>query len=299
MQEIHNDIFVQIPAYRDSELIPTVYDLIEKSTFPERLKIVVAWQYSRNEENQECLLRKWANLELIKIPAEESKGCNWARSIMQQKWNGEKYTLLLDSHHRFVQGWDEMLINMYEELKSKGSPHPIITGYLPTYDPLKDPEKRMKNVLKIHFQERKKGLLFLLKGKEITASDFMIEPFPAHFCSLHFLFAEGSFNKVLKFDPSIYFFADEIAIALRAYTLGYDLYHPHQILGWHLYNRSTRVPHWEDHPEWKRQNEVSYGRLFKLYNGEIWGDLGIGTQRNIVDYEHFIGMKLIDGYPYV
>src|SRR5690349_20509893 len=45
-------------------------------------------------------------------------------------------------------------------------------------------------------------------------------------------------------DPSIYFFVDEIAISLRAYTLGYDLFHPHRILGRHLYNRSTRVTHW-------------------------------------------------------
>ena len=77
---------------------------------------------------------------------------------------------------------------------------------------------------------------------------------PARFVSLHFLFTEGSFNQEIPFDPAIYFFADEIAIALRAYTLGYDLFHPHRILGWHLYDRTTRATHW-----WSRTARMRNG----------------------------------------
>ena len=61
----------------------------------------------------------------------------------------------------------------------------------------------------------------------------------------------------LAIDPSIYFFVDEIAISLRAYTLGYDLFHPHRILGWHLYNRSTRVTHWDSNSTAAVRSEVT------------------------------------------
>ena len=35
-----------------------------------------------------------------------------ARNLIQQEYNNEKYTLQLDSHHRFVKNWDTKLITM-------------------------------------------------------------------------------------------------------------------------------------------------------------------------------------------
>lgn len=285
-------VFIQIPAYRDTELGATIHDLFQKAAYKERLRLAIAWQYDKAEEEQENLFRQWPNVELLKIPASESLGCNWARNLLQQQWNGEKYTLFLDSHHRFTPGWDEKVIAMYEKLRKKFQ-KPIITGYLPSYDPLSDPESRVEGILKIKPLEREKGLLFRLVGGEVPDWKSLEEPIAAHFTSLHFLFAEGSFNGEIEFDPSIYFFADEIAIALRAYTFGYDLFHPHEILGWHLYDRSTRVTHWSDHPEWRRQNKFSYDQLLKLYRGYVIGRRGIGLQRKISEYEEYIGMKLI------
>ena len=285
-------IFIQIPSYRDTQLLSTLKDLVNKSSNVSRLKIVVAWQYDKREERLEPLLRQCPNIELIKIPAANSLGCNWARSLLQQKWEGEKYTLLLDSHHRFVQRWDERVIDMYEKLKLQNIQKPVITGYLPPYDPLIDPEGRRENNLRIHLLERKNGLMFRLVGKEMPGWNLLETPIPAHFVSLHFLFTEGQFNKEIEFDPSIYFFADEVAIALRAYTFGYNLFHPHLILGWHLYNRDTRVTHWADHTSWRKQNEESCRKLSKLYRGHISGKYGTGLQRSISDYEEYIGMKL-------
>ena len=58
--------------------------------------------------------------------------------IHENKWNFTHiltYTLHLDSHHRFIQNWDEELINMYNKCKEMGSDKPLITGYLPHFDP--------------------------------------------------------------------------------------------------------------------------------------------------------------------
>jgi len=40
-------IFIQIAAYRDPELIPTLDDLLSNAKYPDRLKICIAWQHSK------------------------------------------------------------------------------------------------------------------------------------------------------------------------------------------------------------------------------------------------------------
>ena len=73
-------IYVQIPAYRDSELLVTVRDMIRTAKHPNRLRIAIAWQYGEDEKHIEHKLCEYGNIDLIKIPAQESRGCNWARS---------------------------------------------------------------------------------------------------------------------------------------------------------------------------------------------------------------------------
>ena len=286
-------VYVQIPAYRDRELLRTLQDLTHTAANADRLRIAVAWQYGQDEAHLEDQLRSCGNVELIKIPANRSQGCNWARSILQDGWNGEQYTLLLDSHHRFIPGWDEEAIKIFESLRNSGIAKPILSGYLPPYDPHHDPEGRVATLLGIHLCERHHAMLFRLVGHAIPNWRQLARPVPAHFASLHFLFADGTFNRELPCDPSIYFFADEVAIALRAFTRGYDLFHPHRILGWHLYDRETRVTHWQDHAGWREQEEVSCQTLYELYENRLVGKYGVGGVRTIADYERFIGMPLI------
>jgi Glycosyltransferase (GlcNAc) len=286
-------IYIQIPAYRDNQLQPTLHDLMENASNKDQLRVGVAWQYGENERLDQHFLKKYP-IEIIAIPARQSKGCNWARALLQERWADEAYTLLLDSHHRFVPGWDAELIRMFRDLKAGGVPKPLITTYLPTYDPANDPAARRQEPLAIRFDGREKGLLFRLRSKVLPFWQTLSTPVTAGFTSLHFLFAEGSLNEEIEFNPSIYFFADEVAISLRVFTHGYDLFHPHKVLGWHLYNRTaTRVPHWNDHPEWRAQHAQTLTELRKLYSGQKTGRFGIGSARSINAYEQLIGLPLI------
>ncbi|HEX6284149.1 MAG TPA: GlcNAc-transferase family protein [Pyrinomonadaceae bacterium] len=297
MALISDQIFVQIPAYRDRELLPTITNLFEQARQPQRLRVVVAWQYGAEELRLEKHLRRWPNLELLKFPAAQSEGCNWARRIMQERWAGERYTLFLDSHHRFISGWDDEAIDMLEALRRSGVNKPILTGYLPPYDPQHDPAQRSNYIFYIRPAERHRGMLFYLIGDPVPAWSELNEPLRAKFASLHFLFADGVINEELAMDPSIYFFVDEIAISLRAYTLGYDLFHPHRILGWHLYNRSTRVTHWADNSSARIKSEVTYKRIRALFSGRWQGKYGLGSVRSAADYEAAIGEPLILKQP--
>ena len=286
-------IYVQIPAYRDRELLPTLRDLMRTANEPERLRVAIAWQYDEAEAWIEPALRRWINVELTKIPACSSKGCNWARSCLQQSWDGEPYTLFLDSHHRFAAGWDDALVALHEERRHAGFAKPIMTGYLPPYDPRNDPAGRTFALYTTVVRERVQGMVFRLVGDPVRRWQELSAPIPSRFVSLHFLFADGAFNREIAFDPSIYFFADEVAIALRAYTSGYDLFTPHVVLGWHLYDRATRVTHWSDHDDWHARNEASCRRLRALFRGELNGAHGLGCARTLGDYESYAGTKLV------
>jgi hypothetical protein len=153
---MENKIYIQIPAYRDSELQPTLYNLLEQAADKQNLRICVAWQHEKDELLDFDFIRKH-NIEVIDIPAHKSRGCNWARVLLQERWMGEKYTLLLDSHHRFVPNWDTKIIGMYEGLKRDGIKKPIISGYLPVYDPANDPGGRQHFPLQMIFYKREKG----------------------------------------------------------------------------------------------------------------------------------------------
>lgn len=286
-------IFVQIPAYRDRELVSTVEALYREARRPERLRVAIAWQYHPEELPLEHALRRWEGVDLLKIPAAQSEGCNWARRLLQERWQGERYTLLLDSHHRFIPGWDEVAVGMLEGLRSAGVTKPILTGYLPPYQPDQDPEGRSPALLGIRSSGREGGLLFRLVSEPVPEAARLLSPFPARFTSLHFLLADGSFNEEVVIDSSIYFFVDEITMALRAYTRGYDLYHPHRVLGWHLYDRATRTPHWQDHARWQTQNQISCQRARAMYRGRLTGRYGIGSRRTVADYEALIGEPLL------
>ena len=290
-------IYVQVPAYRDAELLSTITDLLATAADRSRLTVAIAWQHGDDERAVGDALEELAEVRLLRIPAGESGGCNWARRLLQQDWRDEQYTLLLDSHHRFAPGWDDILVELLEAQRRLGHDHPIITGYLPPYRPGDSLTGRTRAVYELRLQERRAGLAYRLHGRPVEGWQQLQGPVPERFASLHLLFADGSFNQIVPSDPDIYFFADEVAVAVRAYTHGYDLFRPHVVVGWHLYDRATRVTHWADHGQWQEHHERSLARLPALYGGTLRGPYGIGAQRSIADYEQLAGLRLIDHRP--
>jgi hypothetical protein len=285
-------IFIQIPAYRDSELGPTLIDLYAKADRPEALRTAVIWQLGPRDI-LDHRVDTLPNLEIIRVPYEKSLGCNWARSLLQKKWSDEPFTMLLDSHHRFVKGWDSILINMHMALLANGVRKPLLTSYLPDYDPENDPEMRHKTPYAIYPLSREKGVLVRLTSYPVPYWRQQHRPVPASFLSLHFVFVAGSFNREVLFDPEIYFFGDEVMTGLKAFTWGYDLYHPHRIVGWHCFNRATRVPHWDDHDNWTSLHEQSLNKMKNIYRGKLTKGAGLGSSRTIMDYENHILMDLV------
>ena len=291
-------IFIQIASYRDPQLIPTLKDCIDKAKNPENLVFAIAWQHSKDDVWDD--LSEYLNDErfkIIDIPYEQSKGACWARNQLQQTYTDEEYTLQLDSHHRFIENWDEELINMYEGLRDKGYDKPLLTSYISSYDPDNDPNGRVMVPWKMNFDRFiPEGAVFFLPAsidnyKELT------EPIPARFYSAHFAFAGGSFVKEVPHDPEYYFHGEEISIAVRAYTWGYDLFHPHKIIAWHEYTRKNRTKQWDDDKTWSEKNNTSHFRNRKLFemDGHVkdidFGVYDFGKVRTVEDYERYAGLS--------
>jgi hypothetical protein len=285
-------IFVQIPAYRDAELSATLRDLIGKAAAPESLRIMVGWQFAPGETLDDDVVSA-PQVEIIRIPHQQSRGCNWARRTIQKRWRGEPFTLLLDSHHRFVPGWDRMLRDMHASLLTRGVRKPLITGYLPPYRP-DAPIDPCSPPMRIYPLGRELGVLSKLTSYPLPFWRERTAPVPANFLSLHFAFVAGEFNAEAPFDPDIYFFGDETLLGARAFTHGYDLFHPHRVIGWHNYDRGARLPHWDDHPLWFAQHRKSLRRIRAIVGGRARGRLGLGKQRTIADYEDMIMMKVAE-----
>lgn len=292
MNSKKQEIFVQIPSYRDTQLIPTIESLFDNAYNPGRLKLSICWQHD-NLEKLPKKITELKNVNVIDVDYKKSKGANWARSIVQKKWNNEPYTLLIDSHMRFVKNWDNKSIEMLLKLQNNGISKPILTGYPPPFDPVHFPKKKLNYPLKMYVEGYYHNLLTKFNGQSIPHYKWIKSPIKAHFISLGFLFTFGSFNKEIPFDPNIYFYGDEITTGLRAYCHGYDFYHPHRIIVWHLYDRKTRTPHWENHENWIILDANSCERINNIFKGKEYRNFTLGTKRSISSYESFIGYKLI------
>lgn len=292
-----NTIFVQIASYRDPQLLPTLKDMIDKADHPELLRFGICWQHCDKDD--------WDNINefkndprfrILDVNYLDSKGVCWARNSVQSLYEGEKYTIQLDSHHRFTDHWDTKLINMLKGLQKQGHKKPLITGYIPSFDPDNDPAGRVNEPWKMNFDRFiPEGAVFFLPAS-YEPHDDITQPLPARFYSAHFAFSVGEFSIEVPHDPEYYFHGEEISIAVRAYTWGYDLFHPNTVVCWHEYTRKGRTKQWDDDKDWASRNNYCHLKNRKLFemDGEKrdidFGRYGFGSVRTLRDYEKYSGL---------
>jgi hypothetical protein len=289
-------IFIQVASYRDPQLIPTINSALENASNPENLVFGIARQFSETDGFDN--LDEFNNddrFRILDIPHTESKGACWARHQIQQLYKDEEFTLQIDSHMRFEKNWDTEFIQMINDLQNKGYKKPLLTGYVSSFDPENDPQGRTMEPWRMAFDRFiPEGAVFFLP-ETIPNWKNLTEPVTARFYSAHFCFTLGQFAKEVQHDPEFYFHGEEISIAARAYTHGYDLFHPHKVLIWHEYTRKGRVKQWDDDRDWVNKNNNAHKKnrsLFGMDNEEEinFGKYGFGTERTLKDYEKYSGL---------
>lgn len=295
-------IFLHLPAYREPELIPTIKSALENADNPDRLVFGICRQYNPEDTFDNIdNYRSDKRFKIFDLHYTEAKGLPYARAIINEKLlENEDFVLQLDSHHRFDKGWDSFLIKWYFKLREDGY-NPILTGYLPYYNPFNDPAERVQEPwLQEAASFYPHGTIFI-RPTGIPNWRDLEKPIPSRFMSGHFSFGPNKWAKEIRHDPDIYFSGEELNLTIRSFTHGYDLFHPHKVVIWHATMREERngMLIWDDQHKrgedmwWKQQN-IGRAKIRQLLRTEDNGfDLegyDIGKVRTIRDYEKYAGI---------
>ncbi len=284
---MNDRIFIQIAAYRDPELLPTMRDALDKARYPERLTFGVCFQESSQSQDYISLSRFPCCL-MVQIEPKDAKGTCAARAITQKLWRGERYTLQIDSHARFVKDWDDILLDMYGAVGGNA----ILTAYCPAYTPDAplDSQPVAYTLGADYFNAY--GSLMLAARIPLT---HMARPVPGAFWSGHFAFADARVINDIPYDPNLYFHGEEISYAARAWTSGYDIYCPNRAVCYHQYSREGRYTHWGDQNNWFALDMLSQQRVRRLLGVETsredFGIYGLGNKRSLREYELWSGVE--------
>ena len=278
-------IFVQVASYRDPELVPTIKHCLLRAEFPENLSFGICCQDETFPTDYDAN----PQFQILKVPYQESKGACWARSKVNGMYKGEEFTLQIDSHMRFIPGWDRKLIRVWKELND---PKAVLTTYPAEYLPEQSEEewKQEPHIIHTHAfvnhqtQQRPKTPL----GWQTRTT-----PYKAIHVAAGFVFGPGSIVTDVPYDPEFYFAGEETALAVRLYTHGYNLFHPHRIALWHYYGRKEQPKHWSDDKNWGDLNKKAEDRLNCLLDRNKNYDLGrygLGSVRTLADFQNYSGI---------
>jgi hypothetical protein len=289
--DTEQNIFISIAAYRDPELLPTLRDCLAKARFPDRLRFGICWQHEDNEPRPDLFDDE--RFQVLPVHWRQSKGACWARASLMQLWRGEPWFMQLDSHHRFARDWD---VKLHAEAAATGSAKFVLTTYAAPFTP-GDEDAMDDQPMVMNFDRFIDSGIVIFRPGGIPEGRSLAAPVRARFISGHFLFAPGRFVRDVPYDPELYFLGEEITLSVRAFTHGYDLFHPSQAIVWHEYTRNYRTKHWDDHTEkngitdgWAQRDQHSRSKIDRFLRNPHIGEFGCGTARSFAEYEEYAGL---------
>ncbi len=279
------EIFVRIASYRDPELAATIDNLFATAAHPERIFVGLCCQYNENDAPSSFDIdERGGQVRIIYVPWEESAGVCWARAQTEILWAGEEYTLQIDSHMRFSQGWDEFLI---AELAACPSAKPVLSCNPASYTPPNHLQSNPRPTIRVARAFTKEGNI-RCRGVELeTPAE---TPLSGAFIAAGFVFSHSDVLRQVPYDPYYYFNQEEIVYALRIYTHGWDVFSARSQCLYHFYNesgQSTRPMHWNDtrRLDEKKIRFLAARGLARM--NHITGHQKAQDERTVVDLEKF------------
>lgn len=304
MRGADRTIFVSIASYRDPLLWNTVKECLRNAERPDLLRFGIVDQSDEDAGNDLAALPFAQQIRYVNIRPRDSRGACWARSIAFGLYDREDYLLQIDSHTIFDRNWDRILKTQLEEL-SLDNPKSILSGYPWAFE-VEDGEA----VRKVSSQ----GTLTLCPIPEAALTEespiMLFHPIPqatsehyyAFELSGNFLFTLGCFVEQVPYDPHLYFHGEEQNLTIRAYTHGWDMYHPRVVPLYHLYKKPERVEgdtprHWDEKDDlprktaWWQLDKAAKDRMRQLlYSNTIQGAYGLGSVRSLDDFAAYSGI---------
>lgn len=259
-------------------------------------------------------------VRVVYVHETESLGPAMARYHASKLWGGETFFAQTDSHLEFAVEWDE---KYRDEIKAARSyPKAVLSSYPPGFSPGAGNTVRETPGARLCFCETKvedpNPIVRINTGRSYDGS----EPRPTQipFIAAGFFFTRAEFLVDVPFDPFLpwCFMGEEIALSMRAWTHGWDIYAPRKNLIAHqyrpgrmglpkfwgtvgrLYGRAgmntklqgsviKRIKHMVGYPD-ATLEKIKEGKLeFVL---ESLDQYGLGTTRTKEEYMKFAGLEV-------
>lgn len=286
-------IFISCAAFCDEQLVPTIKNMLATADHPELLTFGICLQ-DTPENLKNFKLKNHPSIKTIYVNDRESKGCCWARSEIQKLIVDEEYYMQIDSHHRFVKGWDSL---SKQWLKDTGSEKPVLTAYLIAFNPLDKKNSWKKDTVpyKLSVPIFYGNDKMRIEPETINNYASFSAPVKAKFMSAHYIFAPMQWVVEVPYDELLYFEGEEDTLSARTYTHGWDMFHPHRAVGYHYYTRESDKKHHDVVEHWHVSHESSLQRMRMVLgmdddDGSL-GNYGLGKVRSLQDYEFFTGIN--------
>jgi [Skp1-protein]-hydroxyproline N-acetylglucosaminyltransferase len=247
-------IFVSIISKSDSQCSTTVSNLFRFATNPERIRVAVVDRTNTlspryvpcnappvpcSSDPTQMLCKYTSNVDVYEMKLEHDAGVMFARHIGQRMYRGEYYALQVggDAGIVFSDGWDEELIR---QLEATGNEMAVLSTYLSetkirdTSRPISAKPERFTLCHASYKGDGRERRLEQIRSEQVHQSappDRTHTPMLQPFWGSEFSFSRGHYVLQVPYDPKLCGLDEqdeEISMALRAFTLGYDYYTPTQ-----------------------------------------------------------------------
>jgi hypothetical protein len=302
-------IFISIASYRDEQCLDSLNSLANNADHPERLHFVICQQNSILEPDCEC--RKDVKITIERLKDTDARGPTWARFRIQQHYSGEEFVLQIDAHTRMAKSWDTILKTQLDKCPAKS----VLTQYPCEFDIVPKADRNDPNKENWRSDKLRGGMFVekigqpdgFVRIQSLYTNDIPRGPFRASAWAAGFSFSRAEFILDVPYDPCtpFLFFGEEMDIAIRGFTHGYDFYSPSVTVVFHNYKRKHRKTFWEN-PLQKPLEILSRFRIYarlKYINPDDIPDkyafiltqtdkFPIGNERTIEEYEKFAKINI-------
>ena len=291
MNNQNSKILIEIAAYKDPELLNTVKSAIIQADYPERVYFSICYQSDDTSDYK--VLKQMKNCKIKYLKESEAKGSCYARYLCQQMIDDEKYVYQIDSHMRFVKHWDTKMI---EQLLSLNDEKAFISFY-----PTSCTEEMMLLPLDdstfdnpttgglMHVGNFREGDSPFVETKCIEFSSDNKESKKNPFVAAGNFFSFSEIHKTILHDPLMYFYGDELPMAIRYYTHGWNNYCFSESYIYHQYDRKNHSL-----PTVDNSSEIELYRFKQLINLDDknidLSEFGLGNERTLKEFEDFAGI---------
>lgn len=292
-------IFISVASYRDRELPKTLKSCIDNAKNPDDLHFGIL---SQDEKNKHPKLDFVKNKTYEHMHMKFAKGAGYARKICMDMYDGQDYFLQIDSHMRFAKNWDVRMITILKQAQEIANNEKIILSQFPApyqmwtngkeYYPEKDP---------IFWSDPSwTSVVWTWRGLWAGSRQFMsnkTKPCKSHTVLAGYVFSPGSLVEEVPYDPRISFMGEELCFAIRAYTRGWDIYAPNEMLLWHYYTRKDHPKIWNQRDDmtrehkWKDLESDSHSVQRAVLTGKEEGAFGVVKGDRYDEYQKMIGIN--------